>query len=344
MIYLITGVPGSGKSLYAVSTLVQELVAQRVVIDGVETTRRLVVDNIPGLLLDHVLMAPGKFAQGQVEPTEDGDGLWNWHKWCKPGDVIVVDEVQRHWRPRGAGTKVKEEIAMLETHRHFGVDFVIITQNGMLLDQNVRRLVGRHQNVRRILGMKRAIIYDWDGYSQTMNPSTATGKSFFNYPKSAYSLYKSSELHTKQKQKIPLWVFVPVLALVGGVAFGPKAYAVLVNAGTGKGIESAKASSLPSATVPLFTASAPALGASAPVLARPVEPLAPIVKYSGCIVVRERCGCFDEKGIKVDVSAEVCQVESGFGREKPAEFADSPTVHDLTESERDTLRFAFARK
>ena len=72
--------------------------------------------------------------------------------------------------------------------------------------------------------------------------------------------------------------------------------------------------------------------------------MVPIVQYSGCIVVKDRCGCFDDKGKKVDVALDVCHVESGYGREKPAEFADSPTVHDLTEGERDAIRFAFLKK
>jgi len=155
MIYLITGVPGSGKTLYAVSTLVQKLAAEKIVgKDGKETTRRVVVDGIPDLVMPHEMMAPlpepdtftvvngGGPKVGDLQPRE-GNGVWNWYEWCKPGDVIVIDEVQRHWRPRGMGSKVPPEIAALETHRHKGVDFVIVTQNPMLIDGNARRLVGR---------------------------------------------------------------------------------------------------------------------------------------------------------------------------------------------------------
>lgn len=362
MIYLITGVPGSGKTLYAVSTLVQSLAAQVLKKDGQEIKRRVVVDGIPDLLLPHEVMAVRPTdsaieiasAKGQSIKAE-GNGLWNWPDWCQPGDVIVVDEVQRFWRPRGMGVKPPREIQMLETHRHLGVDFVIITQNPMLIDQNVRRLIGRHQHVRRLLGMQRAIIYDWDACSTTLSTRTATATSFFNYPKSAYALYKSSELHTKQKQKIPLWTSIPVLALVGAVFVGPKAFAVMSGAMTGKGVGT--------------TAQAPARSSSAPnVAALPVTPPAsspafvpgsapgiytaqalpggvlPKVDYAGCIVANHRCGCFDQKGIKVEVDPGVCEAQTSQNAGKPVQFADTPLPVVMTAEQADTYRFAFAAK
>ncbi len=159
MIYLITGVPGSGKTLYAVSTLVKKLLDEKITTKtGQDIKRRLVTDGIPDLVIPHETMAervePPPQVKGEPPPADPntGDGLHNWWTWCKPGDVLVIDEVQRYWRPRGMGVKPPPEIAMLETHRHLGVDFVIITQNAMLIDQNVRRLVGRHLNVRRLFG------------------------------------------------------------------------------------------------------------------------------------------------------------------------------------------------
>ncbi len=250
MIYLITGVPGSGKTLYAVSTLVQKLAAEKIVNkEGIEQTRRVVVDGIKRRLTNW--MAESK-EDDKGNFTCEGDGLLTWSSWCQPGDVLVIDEIQRYWRPRGMGVKPPVMIKDLETHRHKGVDFVIVTQNPMLIDQNVRRLVGRHcQHIRRILGMQRAIIYDWDGCSVDINRTKTATTSFFNYPKSAYALYKSSELHTKQRQKVPPWLIVPVLAIVGGVALAPTAIATMKNSVTGKGVTAA----------PSSAASAPRTGA-----------------------------------------------------------------------------------
>lgn len=315
MIYLITGVPGSGKTLYAVSTLVQSLVAQKIKLDdGFEKNRRLVVDGIKGLLLAHELMAPGtEDGEGNMVPGE-GDGVWNWPDWCQKGDVIVIDEVQRWWRPRGMGTKPPKMIKALETHRHMGVDFVIITQNPMLLDQNVRRLTGRHQNIRRLLGMARAIIYDWDGCAADVTRTKTATTSFWHYPKSAYKLYESSVLHLKQKQKIPLWLAVPVLAVVAGLFVAPMAFGTLSGAMTGKGVGRSAAapvsgpadksiSILPDVTagLPSKTASAPVSVASAPAAVVDVKPL-----FAGCVATKKKCTCYDEKAMAVTVDASVC--------------------------------------
>jgi zona occludens toxin len=275
MIYLITGVPGSGKSLYAVSTLLKKLLSEKVVHeDGTTIERRLCIDGIPDLLLPHELLA--KRPEGELRkvpngpvvdaPAGEGNGLWNWFEWCKPGDVIVADEVQRHWRPRGMGVKPPAEISMLETHRHFGVDFVLITQNAMLLDQNVRRLVGRHLHVRRVFGGARAIVYDWDGCQTDTTRTAGAVRSIWSYPKSAYKLYKSSELHTKQHQKIPLWMAFPVVVLGLAVFVGPKAYSALSGSMTGKGIPGA-AAGVSKAGVPaplLPVAAAPGASAAGP--------------------------------------------------------------------------------
>lgn len=349
MIYLITGTPGAGKTLYAVSTLVQQLAAQVIEQDGKKVSRRVVVDNINGLVIPHELMAPGNFVQGEVQ-AGDGDGVWNWPSWCKPGDVIVIDEVQRHWRPRGMSTKVKSEVAALETHRHMGVDFVIITQSPMLLDQNVRRLVGRHQHIRRLLGMQRAVIYDWDGCSQTLSPKTSTSTSYFSYPKSAYALYKSSELHTKQKQKIPAWVAIPLLAVVGGFFVLPKAFAVMSGAMTGKGVNQTVSSS-PLAPRPGGAASAPAV-AALPALAASgevgipavVAPSAPAaVVPAGCVVVADRCGCFDERGGKVSVEPAQCTDLAGVTGRPVAVIQDDIPPRTYSGSELETIAFSFKR-
>jgi hypothetical protein len=71
MIYLITGVPGSGKSLYAVSTLLKKLLSEKVVHeDGTTIERRLCIDGIPDLLLPHELLA--KRPEGELRKVPNG--------------------------------------------------------------------------------------------------------------------------------------------------------------------------------------------------------------------------------------------------------------------------------
>lgn len=331
MIYLVTGVPGAGKTLYALSTLVDKLLSEKIKhADGTETERRLVIDGIPHLVKPHELMAPADDSLEGQPIRGQGDGVWNWYEWCKPGDLLVIDEVQRHWRPRGMSTKPPQEIKMLETHRHLGVDFVIITQNPMLIDQNVRRLVGRHQHIRRLFGMARAVIYDWDGCSVDVNRTKSASTSMWGYPKKAYALYKSSELHTKQKQKIPAWLALPVVAAIGFFAVAPQALAVLSGAATGKGIAQKADAKTVTAPAPLalVAASAPASSASSPVLvplALKAE-FAPI-EAAGCIVVNDRCSCFTSDGKKISKEPELCKSDAGVNGIAKAVLQEDPPAH-----------------
>ncbi len=326
MIYLITGVPGSGKSLYAVAELLPKL-AKEVVkhADGTEVRRRLVVDGIPDLKLDHAMMAPSEIEdKGRI--TCEGHGMANWHEWCQPGDVLVVDEVQRYLRPRALGVTPPPCIKELETHRHKGVDFVFITQRPGLIDQNIRQLVGRHQHVRRIFGFNRAIIYDWDGCQADTHRVAGASKSVWSYPRRAFADYKSAELHTKQRQKIPGWLIVPVIATAAGFYFAPSAYRAI----TGKPEQqAAKPAQSPHAgTAPVKQASTTpgpaAAPATAPAAPQPTTAPAPVPvafrlpmpdqeperELQGCIHMRDRCECFDARLVRVSMPVKFCEVSA----------------------------------
>jgi zona occludens toxin len=319
MIYLITGVPGSGKSLYAVSTLLQKLLKEQIrTKEGEVIQRRLCVDGIPDLVIPHELMAKRQDeslaviskARGEDTPVDEGHGVWNWFSWCKRGDVIVCDEVQQHWRPRGMGVKPPLEISMLEMHRHLGVDFVLVTQHAMLLDKNVRLLVGRHIHVRRIFGGARALLYDWDGCQADTTRTQGATRSMWSYPRNAYKLYKSSELHTKQHQKIPWWFAFPLLVLALGAFAGPKAYEAMSRSMSGKSLQSAPGAASPAsgvvgstgqsarAVAPVAAASGPGMPASGAVVAK--------AQLLGCIAFQGRCECFAESGAPVPTEPKAC--------------------------------------
>ena len=241
MITLITGTPGAGKTLYAISKLLRDLVGS--VIKSTDEngnekeTPRRILTNIPRLLLDHEFIGP-----------DTGGGLADWHDWCKPGDVIVYDEVQRSWPPRPNGSKVPEYISALETHRHKGVDFIIITQNPMLLDRNVLALVGRHLHVRRLGGIGAALVYEWDHCSRELRYSKALKKSPFRYDKSVFKLYMSAELHTKPKTSVPPLAYVVIAALVAAAFFIPSTMSRIAGKGDPEPATQAAAGASPAAS------------------------------------------------------------------------------------------------
>lgn len=208
MITVITGTPGAGKTLYTIQKLLLPLLGTHVPqeVDGVTTLHpRTIYTNIKGLTIDHEFIDGG-----------DEQGLRDWHEWAKPGAVIVFDEVQKIWSPRANGSAVPPDIQALETHRHMGVDFILITQNVMLVDRNIHALGGRHLHIRRVANMPFATVYEWDHVNRQLLFAKAITKSPYKYNKKVFKLYHSADLHTKQPRKMPgvLWFIVIAIGLL----------------------------------------------------------------------------------------------------------------------------------
>lgn len=214
MITIISGTPGAGKTLYTIEQLLLPMVGKTITGkdsngDAVELPRT-VYTNINGLQVDHELIDGG-----------DNQGLRDWHKWAKPGSLIVFDEVQKVWPPRANGAKVPDDIQALDTHRHMGVDFVLITQNVVNLDKHIHALGGRHLHVRRIANMPLAVVYEWDHVSRGLMFSKSISKVPWRYDKKVFKLYKSAELHTKQQRKMPGLVWFILVGIVGLAVLAP---------------------------------------------------------------------------------------------------------------------------
>lgn len=121
MITLITGLPGAGKTTYAMSMLKK--------------------------VQDRIVCFSG------IPLTDEGKAL-GWlevEKWTDSpeGALVVIDEAQRLFRPTQAGKAIPKDVEDLETHRHWGYDVILITQQPMLIHANIRVLVGRHIHIRR---------------------------------------------------------------------------------------------------------------------------------------------------------------------------------------------------
>ena len=190
MITLITGAPGAGKTA-ALVLMLQELLA----VNG----RQVFVHGIPELVIPH---------EELTEPDK-------WFETVPDGAVIIIDEVQTVWRPRGPGQKVPEHISKLETHRHRGIDFYIITQGPNLVDSNVRALVGRHIHLRDI-GFLGRWWYEWPETADQCRTTwkNAPIKKKYKLPAKIFGQYKSASVHIKPIRSFPKMFIVAILALV----------------------------------------------------------------------------------------------------------------------------------
>ena len=194
MLSLITGVPGSGKTLW----LVNQLMTNKALKD-----RPLYVCGIPELKIPHESIT--------AEQVHD------WPNWAPTGAIIVVDECQKVFRPRRSGADVPAYVAELETHRHRGLDFYLLTQNPRLIDSNVRDLVGEHRHIgKTLLGFRRMLYWNSGG---AKNPAARRDiaeavVSPYVLPKAAMGMYKSAEEHTKLGGKVSRMVYVLPLAVI----------------------------------------------------------------------------------------------------------------------------------
>lgn len=180
MITLITGAPGAGKTAALVSLL-----------GDLAKGRAIYVDGVPELKLTHL-------------PLEDAR---KWTTDVPDGAVVVIDEVQRIWRPAGSAQRVPDDIAGLETHRHRGLDFYIVTQHPKLLHANVRALVGRHVHLRDV-GLFGRHWYEWPECTDVASWRSAPVKKRYRLPTKVFGQYKSATEHIKPVRSIPPVAFV----------------------------------------------------------------------------------------------------------------------------------------
>lgn len=230
--HLVSGLNGHGKTLLVVCQFLRPLVGEFVEFERAQVRRRLCVSGIKGLALEHeVIDAPpmdperpdDKWATLVREPGDPPldvhHQVQNWWAWCMPGDVIAIDECQRVFRPMAAGRRIPMYIEKLETARHYGVQFLYITQHPGRLHTNVRTLIGPHDHVTRMLGGIRTCVYQWPVCTNPDHIRTAT-KRFWKHDKSGFGLYESAQLHTQFKQRLPAAVGGLVLGLAALVGIG----------------------------------------------------------------------------------------------------------------------------
>lgn len=330
MITLITGTPGSGKTAHAVDMLLDMIGKRPVFADGVT-----------GLAIEHQPCPPVPEWTHEAPDTASATGKKI--SFTFPANaIVIVDECQRVFRPRSAGSKVPPEVAAFETHRHLGIDFILITQHPSLVDGNIRRLVGRHIHIKvTALGRYR---FEWaeagDPDSRASRDCAARTK--YKLPKRAFDQYKSAELHTKTKIRLPnsVYIFGGALLMLAAASWyvvnsiGSKlkpesgqVTKITAPAGTPAAQGRAHDPAAPMTTAEYVEAHKPRITGllhTAPIYDEVTKPQdAPIPV--GCIERKKTgdCKCYDQQGNTYKTTPQVCKLvlEDGlfFAWKKPPE-------------------------
>ena len=218
-VILVTGQPGSGKT-----ALVVDMIAH----DEQFAGRPLFVMGIPDLTIDHIPCPPvSEWVENRSSSEDESVSL---PYFTFPANaLVVIDEAQRIYRPRPVGSRVPPEVAAFETHRHTGVDFILLTQHAGLIDSNIRKLNPRHIHIRvTALGRYK---YEWPelGDPDSSSSREIATREKYKLPARSFALYKSSQLHTKIKTKIPWFVYLFAVCAISGAALSYYAYQRVMN-------------------------------------------------------------------------------------------------------------------
>lgn len=223
MITLITGGNGTGKTN----------LVMKYIIEAIKKGRTVYVDGIPELILNvKKCGAISEWQDGtwlkidQYDP-QGGDSCWlkrDDNDREDQGALIVVDECQRHFRPRHSSKTAPACVAAFEVHRHQGLDFLLITQASRLLDSNVRDLVAKHIHLARTFCKIQKFEWPELGDPKSRTSKDIACRSTHSPIKRYYGFYKSAGVHTKLKQSMPNAVYILPFALVFAGFFAWKAF------------------------------------------------------------------------------------------------------------------------
>ena len=300
MIRVITGAPGSGKSLRTMWWLQQPEYLNE---DG---TPRPVYSNIPGT--DHLPLPEGE------DWTQTPDG-----------SIVIYDEAQKFFPSTGrAGNSTDPRIQALEVHRHTGHDLFFLTQRYALIHHHIRGLAGNHEHLLKKSGRVRplGLFTLTDGASvifsagEVFDPKdrwkhdTIT-ESVWNYPSQLFDEYISSSQHTKAQttNRIPTkFKFLGVAILALGAYASWAGWQSFHNVGnTAQYTERAdQGGDMKVAATNLANGVTQGDQVSSP---RPAWQKKGHEGLSGCVASDAGCQCFDHQGLRVDLPEQVCRNE-----------------------------------
>lgn len=141
MIEMLEGVPGSGKSYYAVSERL---------LKWVRAGRRVYVF-VDGFYLDRLALFEGMEVtqlQKQITLWTSGEEVKAGLLAVEPGSAVLIDEVQTVFRSKDKTDP--DLLRWLETHRHRGIDIVMMCQQYGQVTLGVNRLVEATTKFRRL--------------------------------------------------------------------------------------------------------------------------------------------------------------------------------------------------
>jgi zona occludens toxin (predicted ATPase) len=267
MIELYEGVPGSGKSYHAVCEKFLPWVRQG---------RRLYI-SVDGIYLDRLALFTGidrEILEHQITVWKDSVEVLQAFPHVEPGSAVIIDEAQTVFRSM---QKVEPSLLRwLETHRHYGVDILLMSQDFRQMSQGVTRLIEATVKFRKLafVGLSKK----YQGKVRGNPEDHETIRAFVGtYSSSVYAYYSSYASAAIQEEKRSHTIFKSARVAIG-IAAGLFAIALMAWR-PWSSLSSTKGTSV--AGVPGTATLPPPLSASAPgSLVNPLDASAPSATVS----------------------------------------------------------------
>jgi zona occludens toxin (predicted ATPase) len=279
MLSIVTGTPGAGKTLRAIQLILERLEKNKNLKEGEEPFK--IYTNIEGINIPGLLPAPD-----------------DWRE-CESPALWVIDEAQYMFPATGArGLDQNPIISEIATHRHLGIDLMLITQHPGLISSHVRKFVGRHEHLDRRFGSRMVTLYMADNLMNVDSGLKSNEHDTWSHPKKLFQYYKSASTHINNR-RLPGGL-KKMIAFLGLLICGT-AYAAYNSVGffTGKSTGYAEfekqKNNRESFQIP--DSSTKSIGV-------PVDETLNI--YAGCIVSNLKCRCFFEDGAPADMTFQEC--------------------------------------
>lgn len=146
MITLIDGLPGDGKSYYATKITVQGIKNGRPVYSNFPISFIYDGNYYETMLLEENMIADASYMDNAI---------------------LIIDECQDWFHSRDIKRFTREKRKTFNAHRHLGVDIYLLTQHILMVDTNLRRLVGNYIQVRRTMKLFGLVVFktvQWGSY------------------------------------------------------------------------------------------------------------------------------------------------------------------------------------
>lgn len=227
MITVITGQSGNGKTSLAIMMIK----------DAVESGRPVITVGIPKLKLPVIEWRRSQLKQWHVVVLPEGITMEQFHadggevydeegnlipcplKYVPDGALIVVDEAQKNWP--ASGSKFTEDTLALSMHRHWGLDFIIMSQSPRFLHMSIAENTSIHKHIQKTWKGRQILEFGelLSEPTSKANQQIAYSKRYKPDPRS-FDLYESATVHTTVKYGIPRAAIFYGLVAVFGLPYG----------------------------------------------------------------------------------------------------------------------------